>query len=50
MEVEKEVSSHEQLHLRPVSCVAVSDDGSIIATGIVLSFMQPFLIACVRRS
>jgi WD40 repeat protein len=33
MEIDKEVSAHEQLHLRPVSCVTVSGDGETIVTG-----------------
>jgi hypothetical protein len=33
LEVDKEVSAHEQLHLRPVTCVDVSTDGELIVTG-----------------
>jgi WD40 repeat protein len=33
MEVDKEVSAHEQLHLRPVTCVDLSADGELIVTG-----------------
>jgi hypothetical protein len=38
MEVDKEVSAHEQLHLRPVTCVDLSLDGELIVTG-----LSPFL-------
>lgn len=33
MEIDKEVSAHEQLHLRPVTCVDLSADGELIVTG-----------------
>ena len=37
LEVDKEVSAHEQLHLRPVTCVDVSADGELIVTGRTIS-------------
>jgi hypothetical protein len=36
MEVDKEISAHEQLHLRPVTCVDLSTDGELIVTGLFL--------------
>jgi len=33
LEVDREVSTHEQLHFRPVSCVDVCADGETIVTG-----------------
>lgn len=35
MEVDKEVSAHEQLHLRPVTCVDISFDGELVVTGLI---------------
>lgn len=37
MEVDKEVSAHEQLHLRPVTCVDISYDGELVVTGKIIT-------------
>ena len=52
LDADKEVSSHEQLHYRAVSCVASTREGDMIATGInlLLYLLWSVLVGSEDRS
>lgn len=44
VESDRSVEIHENLHFRPVSCVAVSSDGSVLVTGEYLNLIDAYVM------